>query len=139
MRLTKYKHTLSGFLSSHQDLICFQDGRVPCNLCCASAYLQICFCSASDQACLWAFSATGPGVLDDGFKGRIVAWSPRKRYDGSVGGMLQKFIPWRSLIKNTPPKKSSHLRIFLYSDILNFTYKNRRDRSSYSYIVNILI
>ena len=34
--------------------------------------LQICFRSASDQACLWAFSATGLGVLDDGFKGALL-------------------------------------------------------------------
>ena len=53
-------------------------GRVPCNLCCASAYSQTCFRSASDQACLWAFSATGPGVLNGGFKSRIVTRSPRK-------------------------------------------------------------
>ena len=53
-------------------------------------------------------------------------------------GCSKKIIPWHSLIKNTYQKKSSHL-IFLYSDILNFTYKNRRSRSSYSYIVDILI
>ena len=57
-------------------------GGVPCNLCCVSAYSQTCFRSASDQACLWAFSATGPGVLNGGFKGHIVARSPRKRYGG---------------------------------------------------------
>ena len=53
-----------------------------CNLCCASAYSQTCFRSASDQACLWAFLATEPGALNGGFKGRIVARSPRKRYGG---------------------------------------------------------
>ena len=141
MQLSTYKHTLSGFSSSHQDLICLQGGWVPYNLCCASAYLQTCIRSASDQTCLWAFSATGPGVLNGGFKGRIVTRSPRKIWWPGVGivrwGCFQKFIPWRS--KNTDQKKSSHLRIFLYSDILNFTYKNRRDRSSYYYIVNVLI
>ena len=85
MRLTKYKHTLSGFLSSYQDLISFQDGRAPCNLCCASTYSQICFHSASDQACLWAFSATRPGVLDGGFKGRIFA----HRWGKDMAGMFR--------------------------------------------------
>ena len=119
MRLT-YKHTLSGFLASHQDFICFQDGRVPCNLCCASAYSQICFRSASDQACLWAFSATGPGVLDGGFKGRIVAWLPRKRYGGwecVVRWDASKILFLGTLIKNTPPKKKQSPKNILMSKV----------------------
>ena len=124
MRLTTLQTHLIRILSSYQDLISFQDGRVPCNLCCASAYSQICFHSASDQACLWAFSATRPEVLDGGFKGRIVAhrWGKDMAGMNSKVGFFKQIIPWRSLIKNTHQKKSSHLRIFLYSDILNFTY-----------------
>ena len=95
MRLT-YKHTLSGFSSSHQDLICFQDAQVPCNLCCASPNSQICFHSASHQACLCAFSDTGPGVLDNGLKGRIVARLTLKTGDERFTGDL-RWTLWLAL------------------------------------------
>ena len=62
---------------------------------------------------------------------------PRERYGGLGDASKNLFLG--ALIKNTHQKKRRHLRIFLYSDILNFTYKNQRDRSSYSYTVDILM
>ena len=112
-------------------LICFQCSRVPCDLCCAAAYSKICFRSSSDQSCLWTFSAAGFGALDSGFKGRIVAQSPRK-----IDMVMLLFEAKISLLL---PPKSSHLRIFLHRNVLNFAYNPAGTDSLDSYIVNILI